>query len=218
MKNFLSNMALGGKIIFLALIFGVLYGSIKGYQYLFPKEVKKAAITTKATGLPALSYDKNSNAQFRKLPEFNEPADVQSPEIRGAIMGWNGFSAANYSIGGISTSKGSLAEELGLNIRFTSQNSTLEQGNQLYAFAEALHAGEPNPSKGVHLVNWMGDGVANYLTGLNQRLVKDFGEEYRAQVVYFTGASFGEDKWMLKPKYVKDARGSLTVTVLRDGD
>jgi len=64
----------------------------------------------------------------------------------------------------------------------------------------------------------MGDGGPAYLAGLNERIIKDFGPEYVAEVVTFTGASFGEDKWMLKSKYLKDARGSLTATVILDGD
>lgn len=213
-----NSISAKGKIFLLVLIFGGIFGGIVGYRQLFPKKVKQADIKTKATSLPPLSYDKNANAPFRELPEFNESVDIQAPEIRGAIMGWNAFTGANYAVGGTSTSKGSIAEELGLNIHLAAQNSCTEQGNQLYAFAQELSQGIPNPSKGVHIVNWMGDGVANYLTNLNKTIIKDFGEEYRAEVITFAGASFGEDKWLLKPKYAKDARGSLTCTVIRDGD
>lgn len=213
-----NTISTKGKIFVILLGFALLFGIYKGYQFFFPKQVKKANITTKATTLPPLTYDKNSNATFRELPEFNEAVDIQSPQVRGALMGWNATSAITYAVGGLTTSKGSLAEELGLNISLSVQNSTMEQGNQLYAFAEALHNGEPNPTKGVHFVNWMGDGVANYLTGLNARITKDFGEEFRAEVIYPAGASFGEDKWLVKAKYLKDARGSLTATVIRDGD
>jgi OmpA-OmpF porin, OOP family len=213
-----KNLTLGGKIVTLIVIVGVLVGINYGYKALFPKKAKTAVVTTKATGVPPLAYDKNANAPFRKLPDLDEPADVQAPEIRGAVMGWNGFAAANYVVGGQSTSKGSLAEQYGLNIHLSVQNSCSEQQNQLYAFAQALHDGQAQPTKGVHFVNWMADAAANYLAGLNARITKDFGAEYRAEIITFTGASFGEDKWMLKPKYTKDARGSLTATVIRDGD
>jgi len=216
--KFLNDLSWGGKATLLAIICGLIFLGNMGYKKLFPKKVKNVVVTTKATSLPPLAYDKNSNASFRKLPEFNEPADIQAPEVRGAIMGWNGFSAVNYAVGGISTAKGSLCEELGLNIHLGVQNSCTEQGNQLYGFAEDLFHGNANPTKGVHFVNWMADGAPAYLAGLNARLIKDFGPEYRAQIVTFAGASFGEDKWMIKPKYAKDARGSLNVTVPRDGD
>lgn len=217
-SNFFKNSTMLTKVLVLLTIGGAAYGSTKLVSFIWPKKLKKVEVKTKATSLPPLAYDKNSNAALRTIPEFNETVDVATPEVRGAIMGWNGFAAANYAVGGTSTSKNSLCEELQLNVHLSVQNSCTEQGNQLYAFAQALHDGDPNPSKGVHFINWMGDGVPSYLAGLNARLKKDFGDEYRAEVVTFTGASFGEDKWMVKPKYAKDARGSLTAAVIRDGD
>jgi outer membrane protein OmpA-like peptidoglycan-associated protein len=214
----MKNLTIGGKITVLVLGVLLLVGLYFGYNKFFPQKAKLAQIETKATGLPPLSYDKNSNAPFRELPQFNESADVQGVEVRGLPFGWNGFAAANYAVGGTTTSKGSIAEELGLNIKLSVQNSTTEQCNQLYAFAQAYHDGEANPTKGVHFINLMGDGVPNYLTGLNARISKDFGPEYKVKVVTFTGASFGEDFWAVKPKYQKDARGSVSSTVIRDGD
>jgi outer membrane protein OmpA-like peptidoglycan-associated protein len=218
MNNPLKNVSFAGKAFIAVCIVALLWGGSWVYRKAFPEKVKKAEIKTKVTSLPPLAYDKASNATFRPLPSFNEPADVQAAEMRGAIMGWNAFCGANYAVGGTSTSVGSIAQELGLNIRLAVQNSCSKQGDELYAFAQELHDGVPNPTKGVHFINWMGDGVGNYITGLNARLVKDFGPEFRAKVVTFTGASFGEDKWMLKPKYAKNAIGSLTSTVIRDGD
>lgn len=216
--NFVKNLTTGGKILLILLVVGLLAGAKFGYEKFFPKKVKESTITTKATGLPPLSYDKNANASFRKLPELNEPADVQAPEVRFLPFGWNGFSGVNYAVGGITTAKGSIAEELGLNIHVGVNNSTSEQLNQLYAFAEDLHAGTANPTKGAHAIILMADAWANYASGINARLKKDFGDEYRAEIVTFVGASFGEDFWAVKPKYAKDARGSVTVTVVRDGD
>lgn len=214
----MKNLTAAGKAMVVLVGILLLVGLYFAYNKFFPQLSKNTEIATKATGLPPLSYDKNSNAPLRDLPDFNSPADVAGPEVRGLPFGWNGFAAANYAVGGTSTAKGSIAEELGLNIKLGVQNSTTEQCNQLYAFAQALHDGQANPSKGSHFICLMGDGVPNYLTGLNARLKKDFGDEYRAEVVTFTGASFGEDFWMVKPKYSKDARGSVTSTVIRDGD
>lgn len=218
MKNYLKDVSFAGKAFMAVCLVALIWLGAWGYQKLFPEKVKKAEIKTKATNLPPLAYDKASNAVFRAIPSLNEPADVQAPEMRGAIMGWNAFTGANYSVGGTSTSVGSIVQELGLNIRLAVQNSCSKQGEELYAFAQELHDGNPNPTKGVHFINWMGDGVGNYITGLNARLKKDFGNEFRAKVVTFTGVSFGEDKWLLKPKYAKNAIGSVTATVIRDGD
>lgn len=216
--NFLKNLTVGGKILLLVIIVGVLIGAKFGYEKFFPKKTKNVTVTTKATGMPPLAYDKSSNAPFRALPQLDEAVEVVAPEVRFLPFGWNGFAAANYAVGGRQTSKGSIAEELGLNIKINVNNSTSEQMNQLYAFAEDLHAGNPQPSKGVHSIMLMADAWANYAQGINSRLIKDFGPEYRAEIVTFTGSSFGEDKWMLKPKFAKDAKGSVTATVVRDGD
>lgn len=218
MNNPLKNISFAGKAFLAVCVVALIWLGSWGYQKLFPEKVKKAEIKTKATSLPPLAYDKTSNAVFRPLPSLNEPADVQAPEMRGAIMAWNAFTGASYSVGGTSTAIGSIAQELGLNIRMAVQNSCSKQGEELYALAQELHEGNPNPTKGVHFINWMGDGVGNYITGLNARLVKDFGPEFRAKVVTFAGVSFNEDKWLVKPKYAKNAIGSLTATVVRDGD
>jgi len=218
MKLLGKEMTRGGQFLVLVIIAGSFLGGRLAYNTFFPKKAKIVVVTTKATGLPPLAYDKNANAPFRNIPEFNTQASMEGPEIRGELMGWNAQMGIMYAIGGKQTSVGSLAQELNLNVRLDVQNSCAKQAEDLYGFAEALHSGEANPSKGCHFIGWMGDGCPNYLAGLNTRLKKDFGDEYVAQILTFGGASFGEDKWLLKPKYVKDARGSLTCTVIRDGD
>lgn len=210
----------GKLFVAVALIAGVYFG----YKVAFPKKVKITNITTKATGIPPLAYDKASNASFRKLADFNSPADVQTSEIRGGLMGWNAAAPINYAVGGAQTATGSLCDSLQLNIKLTVQNSCTEQGNQLYAFAQELHdleanGGEKaNPTKGYTFINWMADANASYFAGLDSALKHSFGDEYRAEVLYFSGTSFGEDKWMLKKKFQADPRGSLTACVVRDGD
>lgn len=217
--RFFGGLQLGGKIVMLLLVIGVGYGGVKAYQWKFPPAVKQAKILTNAaSSLPPLAYDKAASAPLRALPEFNEPGTVQGPEVRGELMGWNAQMGIMYAVGGAVTAKGSIAEELGLNIKLSVQNNTGTQGNDLYAFAQAYHNGESNPTAGCHFIAWMGDGVPSYFTGLEARLKKDFGPEFVPIVVDFGGASYGEDKWLIKAKYSKDARGSVNVGVIRDGD
>lgn len=215
-SNFMKNSTLLTKILILGLLVGGIWGASWGYKKLNPQKVKKTMITTKATGLPTLNYDKGANAPFRAVPSFNEPAEVQSPEIRLLPFGWNGFSAANYAVGGKTTSKGSICEELGLNVKLDVNNSMSAQLDQLLAFADGYAHGSPD--KGYHGIILMADAWANYVSGLNERIKKDIGAEYIAKLYTFTGASFGEDFWAVRPKYKTDARGSLTCTVIRDGD
>lgn len=211
------GMTMFGKGATILIIAAALYFGKMGYDKMFPKKVKKS-IAVRSINIPPLTYDKGATTTFRPLPSFNEPSNIEGKEIRGHLMGWNAASAIPYAVGGKQTSRNSLCEQFGLNIVLDVQNACTKQAEDLYAFAEELSSGNPTPSKGCHFVNWMGDGCPNYLAGLNERIRKDFGEDYVAQVLYFTGASFGEDKWLLTPKYKKDPRGSLTVTVLRDGD
>lgn len=220
--KFLKNLTIGGKIAVLVFLAALIGGGKLAYDYFVPRDIKESSQLKATVDVPPLTYDKDANAPDRSLPEFNEPTSSEfvttSEEIRGDIMGWNAQSGLMYSVGGKTTSVGSICEELGLNIKLNVQNSCTEQANALYAFAEDLAAGNHNPTRGAHFTGWMGDGVPNYLGGLNDRIKKAFGEEYIFQVMDFGGASFGEDKWMLKPKFKKDPRGSLTVTVVRDGD
>lgn len=219
LKTFLSGLRLPGKLVLLALLAGLIYLGSLGYRKAFPPPAKNDKIITKASsGLPPLAYDKNANAPTRATPDFGNVVSIPSPEIRGELMGWNAQMGLMYAVGGTSTTKGSIAEEDSLNIKLSVQNSTSKQGEDLYAFAQALSKGETNPSTGCHFIGWMGDGVPSYFTGLEARLKKDFGPEYVPVVVTFGGGSYGEDKWLVKKKYEKDARGSVNVGVIRDGD
>lgn len=218
-QRFFSGLRPGGKIVLLIVVGALIWGGSVAYKKAFPPAVAQNKITTKAsTSLPPLAYDKSANAPARQVPSFNDPVVVQSPEIRGELMGWNAQMGLMYGVGGTSTSKGSIAEEEGLNIKLSVQNSTSQQGNDLYAFAQALKNGETNPTTGATFIAWMGDGVPSYFTGLEARLKKDLGPDYVPVVVDFAGASYGEDKWLVKKKYQADARGSVNIGVIRDGD
>lgn len=212
-------MALSRKGQIGTLVIAVIVLSIGGYLWkkANPPKAKNVEVKTKATSLPPLAYDKNANAEFRTLPT-SDVASVETPQMRGHLMEWYAQLGLLYAVGGKQTAIGSICEELKVNVALDVQNDCNIQADDLYAFADELHSGNPNPSKGAHFIIWMGDGVPSYLPGLNSRLKKDFGDEYVAKVVAPFGASAGEDKWLLKRKYTKDARGSLTATVLRDGD
>lgn len=215
----LDTMKLPAKLLLLAVLVGAAYGGKVLYNKINPPAAKNNNITTKASSsLPTLAYDKDANAPAIPAPSFNESSEVQGLEVRGELMGWNAQMGMMYAVGGQQTAKGSIAEQLGLNVKLSVQNSCSKQGEDLYAFAAALHSGETNPTKGAHFIAWMGDGVPSYFTGLSARLKKDFGPEYVPIVVTFGGASYGEDKWLVRKKYEKDARGSVNVGVIRDGD
>ncbi len=207
-----------GKMVSLTIVGLLIAGGLYVYKVMNPPKAKEVSIKTKATGLPPLVYDKNSNAVFHNLPNYGNTSDLQTPKATGHVMEWYATLGMAYAVGGKTTTVGSICDELKVNINLDVQNSTSKQSEDLYAAAEELHNGNATPTKGAVFTVWMGDGVPAYLSPLNARIKKDFGDEYVCKVVDVLGASAGEDKWLLKPKYAKDARGSLTCAVIRDGD
>jgi hypothetical protein len=92
MKQIFVNLKTPGKIVVGLLVIGLIWGGKMAYNKLFPPKLKEVTVKTKAIGLPPLKYDVNANAPFKNLPLFNETVDIQSPEVRGNVMGWNALS------------------------------------------------------------------------------------------------------------------------------
>lgn len=88
-----------------------------------------------------------------------------------------------------------------------------DNADQMANLGEALKRGEAEPRKGAHFVTIMGDGSAQFLKGLNDRLAQ-LGPDVAAAVVGSAGYSRGEDKFMGPPAWRDDpqaARGGLVV-------
>ncbi len=147
-------------------------------------------------------------------------ATVKGPQIRYVAIPWNADMGALYAIGGKQTTKGSIMEQLGVNIAVERKDDYGDMQNLLFDFATALSKGERNPTVGVHFVGIMGDGGGPFLEAINSRL-KELGDEYTAEVIDSHGYSRGEDK-MMGPQEWKDnpklAKGGVCAGVLRDGD
>jgi len=221
MANFFKNATLLTKILMLVAVFLVGWGVKWAWvdSGLVPKKVKKAEVVT-VNDLPPLEYDKTANAPLSDLPS-KEVSDQVGGEIRAGIMGWIAQSSVIYANGGIVTTKGSFMEEQGIKLRLINQNNCTEQANQLYAFIEDYAKGNVNSNKGYQMIAWMGDGVPGLVTGVNEKIAKDLGEEYIIKVFYAGGASFGEDKFLGRPSAKRDPqnlRGSLVAGVVLDGD
>ena len=217
-KNAITGFA---ALVVTALIVGGYFAA----PILFPKHVKNAIVKTKATDIPPLKYDAASHAPLIPIPTFNQPSDAQGVEVRGWLMGWNATNPVCAAVGGTETSVGSLCDSLGLNVKLSVQNNCTLQGAGLLDFADDLYdkekngATNANPTKGCTFINWMADANASYFAGLDSSLkAKKYGDDYRVEVLYFTGTSFGEDKWILQKRFKSNPAGSLTAVVVRDGD
>lgn len=215
MKNFFKNATLLTKVLMLLAVCGV------GYfvTTLIPKSVKSSQLVTVDADIPPLAYDKSANAPAVP-PPTKEATDLVGGEIRAGIMGWIAQSGVIYANGGVSTTKGSFMEQEGVKLRLINQNNCSEQANQLFAFIQD-YKNNPSTTKGYQMIAWMGDGVPGLVTGLNEKIAKDLGEEYIVKVFYAGGASFGEDKFLGRPSAKRDPqnlRGSLVAGVILDGD
>lgn len=215
MKNFFKNATLLTKVLMLLAVCVVGYFATK----LIPKSVKSSQLVTVEADIPPLAYDKSANAPAVPAPT-KEATDLVGGEIRAGIMGWIAQSGVIYANGGVSTTKGSFMEQEGVKLRLINQNNCSEQANQLFAFIQDYKT-NPSTTKGYQMIAWMGDGVPGLVTGLNEKITKDLGEEYIVKVFYAGGASFGEDKFLGRPSAKRDPqnlRGSLVAGVILDGD
>ncbi|HKA90806.1 MAG TPA: OmpA family protein [Haliangiales bacterium] len=149
-----------------------------------------------------------------------KPGCADKPEVRFYVWAWNAQMGMMYATGGKQAAEGSLMCKHGVNLKLIREDNTDNMQSLLLAFAEELKKGDKNPAKGAHYVGIMGDGSAQFLKGLNDRLAK-LGPEYQVAVVGSAGYSRGEDKLMGPPAWrdnPQNARGGLVAGVLRDGD
>ena len=123
---------------------------------------------------------------------------ADKPEVRFEHWAWNAQMGLMLANGGKQAQKDSLMCQHGVNLVLVREDNTDQMQNELVTFAEALKAGESNPKKGAHFVAIMGDGGAQFLKGLDDKLGK-LGPDYVAVVVGSAGYSRGEDKLMGPP-------------------
>ncbi len=148
------------------------------------------------------------------------PGCANLPEVRFYHWAWNAQMGMMLATGGKQAVAGSLACQHGVNLKLVREDNNDNLQSMLVTFAESLKKGEAQPKDGAHFVAIMGDGSAQFLKGLNDKLGK-LGPEYVTVVVGSAGSSRGEDKFMGPPAWKTNpqaARGGLVAGVLRDGD
>jgi OOP family OmpA-OmpF porin len=145
------------------------------------------------------------------------------PRVRFYHWAWNAQMGLMLANGGRVAQQGSLMCKNGVNLEFVREDNTDQMQNELAVFAETYAQSKTDtktPNKGATFVAIMGDGSAQFLKGLNDRLGK-LGPDYTAVVVGSAGYSRGEDKFMGPPQWRENpqrARGGVVAGVLRDGD
>ena len=211
-------------LIAIALIFVALAWGLPKFmetdlgQKIFPAKKTQESVALNKVTLPDAPANIESTAPPVAMPS-DELASINSVEIRYQIWAWNSQMGMLFSNGGAQTTKGSIMEKRGVNLKFIRQDDVPQMQASLVQFAKS-YASNPNTKEGVQFVSIMGDGAATFLAGVNPELQK-LGPEYIAQIVGTTGKSLGEDKLMGPKEWTEDpqkAKGSVIAGYLRDGD
>src|SRR5258708_2994262 len=214
----------GAKIVLLLVVGVVLFFGFRtavSRGWIPAPGIAKALIPSKAA-LPDLKEAVVANVEPAPFPEAAS-ASVKAPLIRTEIWAWNAQMNYIYANGGPDTTRNSLMEKHGANVKLIRQDDTSQMQNDLIACAKELHDGASQCSAGANYVLIMGDGSGQFFAAVNPQLKKlDNGAgEYIAQVIGSTGYSRGEDKLMGPPEWKADpqaSKGGLVAGVLRDGD
>lgn len=183
------------------------------------KKVAPSASTAQGTNVPS-RVDLPGEAGSFPVVTDQGPGCADKAEVRFYHWAWNAQMGMMLANGGKQAQKGSLMCKNGVNLVLVREDNTDQMQNQLVSFAEGVKKGESNPSEGAHFVAIMGDGSAQFLKGVDDRLMK-LGPDYMAVVVGSAGYSRGEDKLMGPPAWRDNpqrAKGGVIAGVLRDGD
>jgi len=85
--------------------------------------------------------------------------------IRAEIWAWNAQMNFIYANGGVETTRNSLMEKHGANLKLIRQDDTSQMQNDLIACAKELHDGADQCSSGTNYVLIMGDGSGQFFAG-----------------------------------------------------
>ena len=185
------------------------------------RKVAPSATSARHSNIPSVGALPGEGAGGAFPTVVEGPAGCSDkPEVRFNHWAWNAQMGMMLATGGKVAQNGSLMCKHGVNLVLVREDNTDQMQNQLVAFAEGVKRGESNPKAGAHFVAIMGDGSAQFLKGVDDRLGK-LGPEYMAVVVGSAGYSRGEDK-LMGPQTWRDnpqrAKGGVIAGVLRDGD
>ena len=227
-------------ILFVLIVGAVVYGFRESVTSgLIPRpNALKTLIPLKSDEINASVIEANpGNVKIAPLPtstavqpcmDGNTSNCLNGPVMEVEHWAWNANGGLDYSVGNssgmngkakyIQTSKGSLMEKYGVNVRISRQDDTNQMQADMLDTAQRL-ASDPNAS-GVKFITIMGDGGAQYFAAINPKLAKiepDMINEVIATIGYSRGEDgfWGPAEWKTNCEAMK---GGMTIGVLRDGD
>lgn len=201
---------------FLALLWG--YKEAAYYGYVPRPNALKTLVPQKAEIVTAEVLQTAAVAAVA-LPSASV-APPKGPTVRWLEWAWNAQFGLNYSNGGPLTTKGSLMDQNGVRVRITRQDDTGQMQAEQLAFANGYCKDGAEPANGAHFVTIMGDGAAQYLAPLNEKM-QAIADGCIAEIVGAAGYSRNEDQFMGPAEWKANpaaAKGGLVAGVLRDGD
>lgn len=202
-------------------ITAVLYVVGQRYSLLPSAKVQVAAVPKQFTLPSEAPVTPDAPVKAAGAPQFmpsSTPAPRRGASIRIETIPWNATMGLQYAIGGTTTMKGGLMEKHGLTVELKMVKDSMVSQQAQVKFAAAVAAGADTPADGPAFVIIMGDGSAQYLSGINKLLEKV--NDY-AEVVGHVGYSRGEDGCWGKPEWRDNPeamKGKGMAGVLRDGD
>ena len=201
-----------------------------GLNYLAPGLRVSASKQLEELVIDDKQLDNVTETGLIELPSTTPSNLVSSlPVTTLAGYAWNGQTSIITATGGPFTTKGSLMEANGVNLRIVRQDWLSELRAMQMKFIELYDGGEEFPSsdRAAMGIMIMGDGAPFYISTMQKALDDKFGKDkYHVQVVGAFGMSNGEDK-LIGPNSWKTYRGpshnhpmlgSLISTVPGDGD
>ena len=173
----MNKLTTFGKIAVTVAIIGALVGAkwlIMDSGLIMKKKVKQSEEIGKID-LPTAPANASSTVSAVEMPSDN-PANINSKEVRALIWAWNSQMGLLFANGGANTTEGSLMAKQGVNLHLTRQDDVSQMQASLIKFAKE-YKDNPDTKEGAQFVAIMGDGSAAFLAGVNPELEK-LGKDY----------------------------------------
>lgn len=206
----------GGKIaIFVILGIGIFFGA-RWYQNR-PKDVEKAQVLGKVA-LPDAPEASLSGVTATKinLPETKEALNG-GLRIDHYEMTWAAQTSFNLANGGPRTTKGSLFDKAGLDVKIIRQD---DDSKSQQIMAKWIKDYKDGSTKDGMIITDMGSQMDSYLKTIND-LVQPLGPEYQVCIFGAMGKSYGEDQIIGDIKYKtnpQNLKGAVCRGVRLGGD
>lgn len=206
----------GAKPVLLITLALAAFGGIMWYKNQ-PKKVSESATVGKIT-LPDAPEASLSGTAATKLELPSTSAAMNGGlRIDHYEMTWAAQTAANLANGGERTTKGSLFDKVGIDMKVIRQDDDSKSQQLMVKWIKDYHDGT---TKDGMIITDMGSQMDVYLKGIAD-VVKPLGEEYQPVIFVACGKSYGEDQLIGDIKYKNNPqllRGAVLRGVRLGGD